>query len=256
MGYEHLRLSFDGHAATITLDRPPVNALNMALVRELGAAAAEIGASDARAVILTGAGKFFVAGADIGEMRDYSAQQATAFAREGQRVLAALEALPQPVIAAVNGFALGGGCELAMACDLILAGPRAVFGQPEVKLGVIPGFGGTQRLARLVGRQVARELCYTGRLVKAQEAAALGLALRVTDGDVVAAAGELADAIAANGPAAVGLAKRAINEGADLDLASGLAAEATLFGLCFATDDQTEGMSAFLEKRSVNFTGK
>jgi len=255
--YELLTLDVEDGVALLTLNRPPVNALNRAIIGEIDAVITEIesrlGPDGIRAVVLTGAGRSFVAGADIAQMKAYSAAEAAHFAREGQIVLSRFESLAVPVIAAVNGFALGGGCELAMCCDIILAGEKAIFGQPEVKLGVIPGFGGTQRLSRLVGRQRARELCYTGRIVKAQEAVAIGLALRVVEGDVVAAAREMAAAIAANGPYAVQLAKRAINEGADEDLSAALAREATLFGLCFATADQAEGMAAFLEKRDAQF---
>ncbi len=243
MSYELLTLEIrDDKVAVITLNRPPVNALNLALVGELGRAIEVLSNTEGlRAVVLTGAGRAFVAGADIAQMRDFSAAQAARFAQEGQTVLSRLETLPVPVIAAVNGFALGGGCELAMCCDIILAGPKALFGQPEVKLGVIPGFGGTQRL--------------TGRVVKAAEAVEIGLALKVVEGDVVEAALALAAEISANGPYAVQLAKRAINQGADEELPAALAREATLFGLCFATHDQTEGMAAFLEKRDPEFTG-
>jgi enoyl-CoA hydratase len=172
-------------------------------------------------------------------------------------VFDAIESLPIPVIAAVNGFALGGGCELSLACDLVLAAPNAVFGQPEVKLGVIPGFGGTQRLVRRVGSMRARELVYTGRNVKAEEAVAIGLALRVvTEGSVKDAALAMAEQIAAMGPVAVRLAKRAILDGDGADLRVGLAGERTLFALCFATTDQKEGMAAFLEKRPPAFRGE
>ncbi len=242
-----------GAVLVLTLDRPPVNALNRAILADLVAALDALG--DARAVVLTGGGgKAFVAGADIAAMKDLDPVTAMTFAAEGQAVLDRLEALPVPVIAAVNGFALGGGCELAMACDIILAAPTAAFGQPEVKLGVIPGFGGTQRLVRRVGSQRARELCFTGRVVKADEAVALGLALKVCD-DVVAEAVTLGEAIAQNGPVAVRLCKRAILDGDGLPLGAAQVAERQLFGLCFATADQTEGMGAFLEKRKANFTG-
>ncbi len=258
--YGNLKLSFgeDG-IVLLTLNRPKaLNALNSALVMELGEALQEIQQRpDLRAVVLTGTGtRAFAAGADISEMVEFDAIQAGAFAERGQAVFASLESFPVPVIAAVNGFALGGGCELAMSCDIILAAESAVFGQPEVKLGVIPGFGGSQRLTRLVGRQLARELCYTGRSVKAAEAARIGLCARVVEGDVVEAAMELARKIAGNGPRAVSLCKRAINTGADLDLASAMAHEAQLFALCFATDDQSEGMRAFLDKRKADFKGR
>ncbi|MBM4366633.1 MAG: enoyl-CoA hydratase/isomerase family protein [Deltaproteobacteria bacterium] len=242
-----------GEVLVLTLDRPPVNALNREVLADLAAALDQLG--DARAVVITGGGgKAFVAGADIAAMKDLDPVTAMSFAAEGQAVLDRLEALPVPVIAAVNGFALGGGCELAMACDIILAAPGAQFGQPEVKLGVIPGFGGTQRLVRRVGSQRARELCFTGRVVKADEAVAIGLALKVCD-DVVAEALAMAEAIAKNGPVAVRLCKRAILDGDGLPLGAALVAERQLFGLCFATADQREGMAAFLEKRKPNFTG-
>lgn len=253
--YQHLHLERRGHTALVTLDRPKaLNALNAKLVAELGRAVAEVAEMEGvRALVLTGAGRAFVAGADISEMREMSGEAAEAFARRGQAVGEAMENLPIPTIAAVNGFALGGGCELAMCCDIILAGEKALFGQPEVKLGVIPGFGGTQRLARYVGRQRARELCFTGRNISAQEAVVLGLAMAVVEGDVVEAALKLAGKIARNGPGAVGLAKRAINHGSDLELSAGLNLEAELFGACFG-EEQQEGMAAFLEKRAPTFS--
>lgn len=241
-----------GAALVLTLDRPPVNALDRQLLADLDDALQHVG--DARAVVLTGQGKAFVAGADIAAMKDLDAVTALRFATEGQAVLAKLEALAVPTIAAVNGFCLGGGNELAMACDIVLASPTAVFGQPEVKLGVIPGFGGTQRLVRRVGTQRARELVFTGRVVKADEAVAMGLALKLCD-DVVAEALALAESIAQNGPVAVRLAKRAILDADGLPLDAALLSEAQLFGLCFATADQREGMAAFLEKRKARFEG-
>ncbi len=258
--YGCLKLAFEDEGiALITLNRPKaLNALNTAMVEELGEALDEVGArTGLRALILTGAGnRAFAAGADISQMRDFTPAMATWFAEKGQRIFSRLESFPLPVIAAVNGFALGGGCELAMACDLILASQSAVFGQPEVKLGVIPGFGGSQRLARLVGRQRAREICLTGRSVRAEEAERIGLALRVVDGDVLSAARDLARMLAGNGPRAVSICKRAINDGVDLPMGPALAHEAQLFGACFATDDQVEGMSAFLEKRKADFKGR
>ena len=252
--YERL----DGDVGVIRLNRPAaLNALNYALVAELDGLLVELAGTGLRALIVTGAGnRAFAAGADIAEMSGYTALQAEHFARAGQAVLGRLERFPAPTIAAVSGFALGGGCELAMCCDLILAGANAVFGQPEVKLGVIPGFGGTQRLVRRVGRQRALELMMTGRNVKAEEAATIGLALQVVSEDVVEAAVNLARRIASNGPAAVRFVKRVVHETDRLDIDAGLAAEASLFALCFATDDQTEGMAAFLAKRAANFTGQ
>ena len=244
-----------GAVAIATINRPEaLNALNAAVLDGLGAALDGLG--DARVLILTGAGpKAFVAGADIAAMRDLDHAAAAGFARHGQAVLARLEALPIPVIAAVNGFALGGGCELAMACDLILAAPNAVFGQPEVRLGVIPGFGGTQRLVRRVGEMRAKELIFSGRTVKAEEAVSLGLALRIAD-PVVDAAVALGEEIARMGPVAVRLAKQAIMAASDVSLAQGLALEAEMFGVCFDTADQKEGMGAFLDKRKATFTGR
>jgi enoyl-CoA hydratase len=239
----------------VLIDRPKaLNALNRQVLEELDATFATL--RGAPAVVLTGAGeKAFVAGADIAAMKDLDAAAALDFAAYGQSVLDRIEAHPSPVIAAVHGFALGGGCELAMACDVTLASHAAVFGQPEVKLGVIPGFGGTQRLVRRVGSQRARELIYSGRNVKAEEAVAMGLALRIVD-PVVAAAVALGKQIAGMGPAAVRLAKRAILDTDGADLRSGLLAERNLFALCFATEDQKEGMNAFLGKRPADFKGR
>ena len=248
----------DGGVALVTINRPKaLNALNLDVVDGLGAALQELeAAGDVRAVVLCGAGgKAFVAGADIGWMKDLTPTQAEQFAVHGQRVLGAMASLSFPVIAAVGGFALGGGCELAMACDLILAGERAKFGQPEVNLGVIPGFGGTQRLARRVGMSNALDLCLTGRIIGADEAVRMGLASQKIEGDVVEAALKTAALIASKGPAAVRLCKRAIHENVDSDLRPAMAAEASLFGLCFSTSDQSEGMAAFLEKRAASFTG-
>lgn len=257
--YDNISLEFRGLAALITIDRPKaLNALNMATLDELDDALVEVASREGvRALIITGSGdKAFVAGADISEMREMTPVEAEDFALQGQAVLSAVESFPVPVIAAVNGFALGGGTELALACDLILCAPNAVFGQPEVRLGVIPGFGGTQRLPRLVGPQRAREIIFTGRQVTAREAVEIGLALRVVEGDdVVTAALELATLIARQGPVAVRLAKRSINENLDIALPVALAAERTLFAMCFATEDQDEGMAAFLEKRKAVFRG-
>lgn len=246
----------DGAIATVRLHRPKqLNALNSALIGELDEVLGELATANVRALILTGSGnRAFAAGADIKEMVDYSEDQAQAMAERGQRVLGQLEAFPAPTIAAVHGFALGGGCELAMCCDFILASARAVFGQPEVKIGVIPGFGGTQRLVRRVGQQRALELMLTGRNVKAEEAVRIGIALQVVEDDVYAAAVALARSIAANAPLAVRRTRRAVFD-ADTALAPGLAREAKLFGACFADSDQTEGMTAFIERRPPRYTG-
>ena len=255
-GFETLKAEVEGTVGVITLSRPKaLNAINTKMVEELGQALDEWKDSALTAVVLTGEGKAFAAGADISQMSNFTATQAQQFALSGQRTLRKLEHFPAPTIAAVNGFALGGGCELAMCCDIILAGPKAKFGQPEVNLGVIPGFGGTQRLVRRVGRQAALELMMTGRIVRSDEAVSLGIALRIEE-EVVEGAKALASEIAKKGPVAVRLVKEVVDTTDRLDTDAGLAVEASAFGLCFATDDQTEGMQAFLEKRAAKFTGK
>lgn len=243
----------------LSVNRPKaLNALNAATLEELGQATAQVAAdATARALLVTGAGdKAFVAGADISEMQSLSADQARAFSEKGMQVMHAFEALPVPVIALVHGYALGGGCELAMACDWIIASERAVFGQPEVNLGIPPGFGGTQRLARLVGRARALELLTTARQIKAEEALAIGLVMRVVPAAELRSTGmDIARTIAAKGPAAVRFAKQAVQRGQDLELAHACAYETALFALAFATADQREGMRAFLEKRPARFGG-
>jgi enoyl-CoA hydratase len=208
-------------------------------------------------VIVTGAGeKAFVAGADIAEMSAMSSDRAQAFAELGQAAFAALEALPVPVIAAVNGFALGGGCELALACDFIYAGSHAKFGQPEVKLGILPGFGGTQRLARRVGLGMARELIYTGKLIGPEEALRIGLVNAVHPrAELMQKVVETARAICANGPRALSAAKRVIDYGFDLPLTAAIAEEARAFADCFGAE-QREGMDAFLAKRAPRFADR
>jgi len=244
----------------LTVNRPQaLNALNAATLGELMQAIAQVAADPgARALLVTGGGeKAFVAGADIAEMRQLTAEQALAFSAGGMNVMHALEALSVPVIALVNGYALGGGCELAMACDWIIASERAVFGQPEVNLGIPPGFGGTQRLTRLVGRARALELVTTARQVKAEEALAIGLVMRVVPAAELRDAGlAVARTIAAKGPVAVRLAKQAVQRGQALDLASACNLETSLFALAFATADQKEGMRAFVEKRAALFRGE
>ncbi len=259
--YENIKFVQEGPVVTLTLSRPAaLNALNSDTLIELGQAISSIGAEvheGVRAVILTGEGKAFVAGADIAEMVGLTRTQAEYFSRRGQAVFAALEALPVPVIAAVNGFALGGGCELALACDFIYAGERAKFGQPEVNLGVIPGFGGTQRLTRLVGRAAASELIYSGRIIDAHEALRIGLVARVLPQDeLLSAAMDTALEIAKKGPLAIAAAKILLMDGADIGLERACSMEATAFGATFATDDQTEGMLAFLQKRKPVFKGE
>lgn len=256
--FQNLNLVVEDHVAVLTLDRPKaLNALNSDTIEELHLAIAQVRASGARALILTGAGKAFVAGADISQMAGLTPTQAEHFARRGQEVFASLEALPIPVIAAVNGFALGGGCELALACDLIYASEKAKFGQPEVNLGVIPGFGGTQRLTRLVGRGVAAELILSGRMIKADEAVRIGLAVRAfSPEELLPEAHKLAQEIASKGPLAVANAKRLLHQGADMALERANSMEASAFAACFATEDQREGMAAFLEKRPAQFKGQ
>jgi enoyl-CoA hydratase len=261
MTYQNILLEQpDPGVYLLTLNRPQaLNALNALTLDEIGQAITHIAAdAGARALLVTGSGeRAFVAGADIGEMQNYTPQQARAFSEKGMRVMHALEALPVPVIALVNGYALGGGCELAMSCDWIIASEKAVFGQPEVNLGIPPGFGGTQRLTRLVGRAMALELLTTARQVKAEEALRIGLVNHVYPAAVLKERGlEMARTIAAKGPVAVRLAKQAAQRGQDLDLANACALETAGFALAFATADQKEGMRAFCEKRPASFRGE
>jgi enoyl-CoA hydratase len=250
-----------GAVATVTLNRPAVlNALNLTMLDELSAAFAELGADDAlRAVILTGAGaKAFAAGADIGELNALpDALAGEAQARKGQALTRALERLRVPVIAAVNGFALGGGCELALACDIRIASENAKFGQPEVNLGILPGYGGTQRTTRLLGEGAAMYMCLTGEMIGAQDALRIGLVQKVVPLDgLLAEAQRIAALIAAKAPLAIAATKRAVNEGASLPLDDALALEALLFGRCVTTADFKEGSQAFLEKRPAEFLGR
>ncbi|MGH8618706.1 MAG: enoyl-CoA hydratase-related protein [Burkholderiales bacterium] len=244
----------------LTINRPKaLNALNAQTLDEIAHAVAEVGGdAGTRVLLVTGAGeKAFVAGADISGMLAMSPIEAEAFSRRGTQVAAAIEALPVPAIALVNGYALGGGCELAMACDWIVASEKAVFGQPEVNLGIPPGFGGTQRLPRLVGRGMAMELLTTGRQVKADEALRIGLANHVVPPDQLLAKGlELARMVAGKAPIAVRVTKQAAHRGLDMDLANGCTLEASLFAVAFGTADRKEGMAAFLEKRPPKFRGQ
>lgn len=254
-----LKLSRQDATAIVTLDRPEaLNALNLSVFDELEAAFTALAKEpDLRAVILTGAGKAFVAGADIKEMAPFSAAQARVFSRRGQQVMNLIEHFPRPVLAAINGFALGGGCELAMACDLRIASDRAKVGQPEVNLGVTPGFAGTQRLARLVGRAQAKYLLFTGEIISADRALQVGLFDEVVAPDrLLPRCLEIAAVIATKGPVAVSYCKHAVNLGVEATLAQGQDYEAELFAQTFATADQKEGMSAFIEKRPARFTGE
>jgi enoyl-CoA hydratase len=260
MQFENLTVHDVGGVRWITVNRPTkLNALNASVLAELGQAVAYVAAdASVHAVVLTGAGeKAFVAGADIAEFVDMSADEAQNLSLRGQRLFDAIAALPKPVIAAVNGFALGGGCELAMACHFRVASSSARFGQPEVKLGLIPGYGGTQRLQRLVGRGRALELLLTGGTIDAATALAWGLVNRVVESsELHGAAQKLAEEILAAAPLAVARCLEAVGLGADLPLEQAQQHEAALFGLCFATDDAREGAAAFLEKRPPHFTGK
>lgn len=255
-----IRSHREGAIAEVVVERPErLNALNSTSLRQLLATVQELAAdTTVHVVILTGAGeRAFIAGADIAEMVDLSPQEALAFAELGQAVCRAIEEAPQPYIAAVNGYALGGGCELALACDIRLASEQAVFGQPEVTLGIPPGWGGTQRLARVVPAGIARELLYTGRRLTATEALQLGLVNAVYPAsELLARARELAERIAANGPLAVRWTKAAVRCGLEHGLLAGLASERQYFALAFTTDDQREGMRAFLEKRRPQFRGR
>lgn len=259
MSYQTVTLAVNSGIATLTVNRPDkLNALNSATMAELGQAIAEVNARDDIAgLIVTGAGRAFVAGADISELAAETPVSARALAIEGQRIFRMFEASSKPVIAAVNGFALGGGCELALACHIRIASEQAKFGQPEVKLGICPGYGGTQRLARIVGRGRALELLLTGETIDAAEAFRIGLVNRVVAADsLMNAAAELLRQILANGPLAVAACIEAVNLGLDVSIDSGLALEASHFGLLAATEDMREGTRAFLEKRPAEFTGK
>ena len=243
----------------LTINREcAMNALAPQVLDDLAAAVRTVTAdAGARCLLVTGAGRAFVAGADIAVMSAMSVLEARDFAAKGHRTLRALELAAFPVIALVNGYALGGGCELALACDFIVASDKAVFGQPEVNLGICPGFGGTQRLTRVVGRSMALDLVTTGRQLKADEALRIGLANHVVAPEALLDKGlELARMIAAKGPVAVRFSKHLVIRGQDLDLANANVLETDVFGLLCATDDRREGMAAFLEKRPAKFTGK
>ena len=256
-----VQVTRDGAVAVVTISRPDVlNALNKATNEELLRVARELSHDDAvRAVVLTGAGdKAFVAGADIAEFRDMTPEDARQQSRLGRRVVAAIEGAPQPWIAAVNGFALGGGCELALGCDIRLAADTARFGQPEVNLGITPGFGGTQRLPREVGNGWASYLCLSGRMIDAAEARAVGLVQAVFPAaQLMPEALKLAGELAAKPPLAVRYIKAQIHHALNVDIEAGHEIERDLFALTFASDDRREGMAAFLEKRKpTGFTGR
>jgi enoyl-CoA hydratase len=258
MVYELLTFQVADRIATITVNRPDkLNALNDALMRELGVAIDEArDRDDVGAVLLTGAGRAFVAGADIAELADQNATEGKARAERGQRVFRRFEQSPKPTLAAVNGFALGGGCELAMACHIRIASEAARFGQPEVKLGIVPGYGGTVRLPRLVGRGRALELLLTGGMIDAQEAWRIGLVNRVVPADrLLPDSTALLRTILENGPLAVRACLELVDTGLEMGTDEALALEATWFGRLSATADMHEGTRAFLEKRKAAFTG-
>lgn len=244
----------EGFVGIITINRPKaLNALNSEVLKELDACLDGVDLEATRALILTGAGeKSFVAGADIGEMSTLTKAEGEAFGKIGNDVFRKLETFPIPVIAAINGFALGGGCEISMSCDIRICSDNALFGQPEVGLGITPGFGGTQRLARIIGVGKAKEMIYAATNVKADEALRIGLVNAVYPlEELIPAAKKLAGKIAKNAPIAVRACKKAINEGLDVDMDKAIVVEEKLFGSCFESEDQKEGMAAFLEKRKV-----
>jgi len=260
MEFKSIEFSVEDGIATITLNRPEaMNALNRDLIRDLEEAIDQIGQDlKVRVVVITGAGeKAFAAGADIYEFKAMNAVEALNFVQQVQRVYNKIERLPQPVLAAVNGYALGGGCELMMACDIIYACEHAKFGLPEINLGLIPGAGGTQRLPRLIGEPRAKEMLFTGEMIDAQEACRIGLVNRVVPADeLMLEVRKLAERIKSKSSVALRAVKEAVEEGYDLDLVKGLAIEAKLLALCFSTEDKEEGVAAFLEKRKPAFKGR
>jgi enoyl-CoA hydratase len=258
MEYKNLILEKEDELAIVKINRPPVNALNSEVVTEIHQMIDELEKDEqVKVIILTGEGKAFVAGADISEMVDFDNAGGAEFSKKGQAAFDKIENTPKPVIAAINGFALGGGCEIAMACDIRIAVEGAKLGQPEVNLGVIPGFAGTQRLPRLVGKGKAKELIFTGNMISAEEAEQIGLVNQVLTADeLMNTAKEMAKTIASKGPAAVRAAKLAINEGVNYELSKGLEIENQAFAKLFETEDQKEGMKAFLEKRKPEWKDK
>lgn len=256
MDYQFLKIEQHEAVTVLKISAPKsLNALNSTLLRELGDFVDNLGTAT-RVLIITGDGeKSFVAGADISEMANLNEEQGREFGRLGAQVFRKIELLPIPVIAAVNGFALGGGCELAMACDIRIASSKAKFGQPEVGLGIIPGFSGTYRLPKLIGQGYAKEMIYTGKAIRADEALRIGLVNAVYQPEeLMDRAMEMAQKMLANAPIAISLAKQSIGEGYDLNADAAIALENDLFGQCFATTDQKEGMDAFLNKRKATFT--
>ena len=259
MDYNFLKIEQpQGGVTVMTISAPKsLNALNSTILKEIDAFVSGLDAAT-RVLIITGDGeKSFVAGADISEMAHLDEPQGTEFGRLGAQVFRKIETLPIPVIAAINGFALGGGCELAMACDIRICSSNAKFGQPEVGLGIIPGFSGTYRLPKLIGQGYAKEMIYTGKVIRADEALRIGLVNAVYEQpELMEKAMEMAQMMLKNAPVAIRLAKQSINEGYDLDADGAIALENKLFGKCFATGDQKEGMDAFLNKRKADFKGE
>ena len=258
MSYKTIELSVADRIATVTINRPDkLNALNVAVFDDLTRVVDELrDRAEIGGVIFTGAGRAFVAGADISELESLGAPQAKALAQRGQQVFSRLETLPKPVIAAINGFALGGGCELAMACHVRIASDAAKFGQPEVKLGLVPGYGGTQRLPRLVGKGRALQLLMTGEIIDAAEAYRIGLVNKVVPGaELMKTAQDMMKAMLANAPLALAGCIDMVNRGYDIPLDDALALEAGAFGDLAITEDKREGTRAFLEKRAAAFKG-
>lgn len=256
---QYLNVTVNDGVAMIAFNRPEsMNALNTAALKELDAyLSAVTHDSNVQVLVFTGQGKAFIAGADISEMATLNTKQGMHFSAYGQKVFTKLEKLSKPTIAAVNGFALGGGCELAMSCDLRIASESAQFGQPEVALGIIPGFSGTQRLPKLVGIAKAKELIFTGDRIKADEALRIGLVNHVVpEAELLEKAEALAKRMIKNAPGAVRLAKHAINEGYGKDIETGNHLEASYFGICFSTEDQKHGMDAFMKKEKPHFKNK
>jgi enoyl-CoA hydratase len=243
--------------AIVTINRPPLNVLNSKMLTELEETIEKLETEKAKVVVITGTGNSFVGGADIKEMKDKDTLSAYEFSKLGQKVVTKIENLSQPVVGAINGFALGGGLELALGCDILIASENAKFGHPEVGLGIIPGWGSTQRLARAVGIYKAKDLTLTGKIIDAKEAYRIGLVSKVVKvEDLMKEVNDLATQISHNAPVAVKLSKRLLNQSFSTSLESGLLSESTAFGFCFSTQDQKEGMQAFVEKRKPRFKGR
>ena len=259
MAYNKILLEIEGKVALLKVNRPKaLNALNQEVLDELTTAFQELDKDEnVRVIILSGEGKAFVAGADIKGMLSMNATEARQFSETGHTLMGIMEKMGKPIIAAINGFALGGGMELAMGCDFIFAAEDAKFGQPEINLGVIPGFGGTQRLSRLIGKARAKELIFTGEMISAQEAKELGIVNKVFAAEeLLPGVKKVATHIASKGALSLRLAKSAINSGYDVDISNACRIERDSFALCFSHQDQKEGMGAFLEKRKPKFTSK